>query len=216
MTVGGKAMGGFFLDMLRMTLSDKEMLLRRKWCVIAPVGAGLVCGVVLWVVQPRVYESSSLIMAAEAATPLPFFGSSVSRRMSAIRDQIVDINNLVQLVDHLNLARELKTEKEYERLILGLRKRITVRSRGPNLFRISYRGVDPGEARAVVSVLDNMFIARHGGAFVVYKRPQLPRRAVAPNLFVLMTAGVFLGACAGIGLVLFLEYRDRRDPQSGS
>ena len=201
-------MSDSLLDMLRMVLNDKEMLLRRMWCVIAPVIAGFVAGGILWVIQPKVYESSSLIVAAEAGAPLPFFGSSVGRRMSVIRDQIVDINNLVQLVDHLNLARELKTEKEYERLVLGLRKRIAVRMRGPNQFRISYRGGDPRETRAVVNVLDDMFIARHGGAFVVYKRPQLPQRAVAPNLFVLMIAGAFLGACAGIGLVVFLKYMD--------
>ncbi len=197
-----------FLDVWRMTVDDRAALLRRKWYVLTPAIAGLVAGVIFWATQPKVYISFSYIIAEEARTPLPFFGSSVGRRISMIRDQIVDINNLVQVVDRLNLARELKTEKQYERLILGLRKRIAVRSRGENMFMISYRSGDPREARAVVNVLDEMFVVRHGGAFSVYRRPQLPQGPAAPNLAVAMAVGVFLGGCAGGGLVLFLKYKE--------
>jgi capsular polysaccharide biosynthesis protein len=93
-------------------------------------------------------------------------------------------------------------------LILGLRKRIAVRSRGENMFEISCRSGDPREARAVVNVLDEMFVVRHAGVFSVYKRPQLPQRPAAPNLAKATAAGVFLGACAGAGLVLFLKYKE--------
>ncbi len=203
-------MGDSLADFLRLMFDDKKMFLRRRWYVWVPAIAGFIGGVIFWAVQPKVYESSSLIIAEEARTPLPFFGSSVGRRISMIREQIVDINNLVQVVDHLNLARDLKTEKEYEKLILGLRRKIAVRLKGQNLFEISFRSRNPGEAAAVVGTLDDMFIARHRGAFIVYKRPQMPSRAVAPNLLAAVAAGVLLGACAGMGLVLLLEYRVRQ------
>lgn len=78
--------------------------------------------------------------------------------MRTIREQILGWNSLVQLVDRLDLAKKVKSQIEYEKLILGLRDKIQVNMRGPSLIKISYTSPDPLEAKKVVQTVNDIFI----------------------------------------------------------
>lgn len=140
-----------------------KIFFRRKWFLMVPVVIGLVGGIVVGAMLPKIYASSSLVLVEEEKTLNPLIrGLAVSvdigNRMRTIREQILGWNSLVQLVDRLKLAKNVKSQLEFERLVLGLRSKIQVRMQGPSLIRISYTSRDPQEAKKVVQTVNDIFV----------------------------------------------------------
>lgn len=152
-----------FLNATQIPMRYVKIIFRRKWYFIVPIIVGLIGGIVTGAVLPKVYESSSVVMVEEEKTLNPLISglavsSDISNRMRTIREQILGWNSLVQLVDRLNLAKNLKSQLEYEKLILGLRDKIMVRMKGPDLIKISYTSGDPQEAKKVVQTVNDIFV----------------------------------------------------------
>lgn len=140
-----------------------KIFFRRKWFLFVPMVIGLIVGIVAGAMLPKVYESSSVVMIEEEKTLNPLISglavsSDISSRMRTVREQILGWNSLVQLVDRLDLAREIKSQLEYERLVLGLRDKVMVRMKGPNLIKLSYTSRNPQEAKKVVQTVNDIFI----------------------------------------------------------
>ncbi|MDD5019897.1 MAG: GNVR domain-containing protein [Candidatus Omnitrophica bacterium] len=152
-----------FLNATQIPMRYLKIVFRRKWYFIVPIVVGLIGGIVTGAVLPKVYESSSVVMVEEEKTLNPLISglaisSDISSRMRTIREQILGWNSLVQLVDRLNLAKNVKSQLEYEKLILGLRNKIEVRMKGPDLIKISYASSDPQEAKKVVQTVNDIFV----------------------------------------------------------
>lgn len=140
-----------------------KIFFRRKWFLLVPVVIGLIGGIISGALMPKVYESSSVVMIEEEKTLNPLISglavsSDISGRMRTVREQILGWNSLVQLVDRLDLARNIKSQLEYEKLVLGLRNKIVVRMSGPNLIKLSFDSKDPQEAKKVVQTVNDIFI----------------------------------------------------------
>ena len=140
-----------------------EMFFRRRWLFIVPVVTGLVLGVVIGGLLPKVYESSALIMVDEEKIMNPLIqGLAVSTpaiaRVRTLREEILSWDRLVRLVQELQLGARVRNQEDLEHLIATLREEIVVQMRGQNLIRIAYESPDPGEAQRVVKAVMTMFI----------------------------------------------------------
>jgi succinoglycan biosynthesis transport protein ExoP len=140
-----------------------KIFFRRKWLLAVPAVFGIVGGIIVGALMPKVYESKSVVLVEEEKTLNPLIsGLAVSGdivgRMRTIREQILGWNSLVQLVDRLNLASTVKSQIDYEKLILSLRGKIDVRMKGPDLIMIGYTSKNPQEAKKVVQTVNDIFI----------------------------------------------------------
>lgn len=140
-----------------------KIFFRRKWLIIAPAYLGLIVGIVLCFVLPPVYESNTLILVEEEKTVNPLIkglavSTSAAQRMDTVRERLLGWNSLVSLTKKLNLAKDVQTQFQFEKLILGLRRDINVLMRGPNLIRIAYRGKNPEETKLVTKTLTDILV----------------------------------------------------------
>ncbi len=140
-----------------------KIFFRRKWLLLIPTVVGLLGGIIVGALLPKVYESSSVVMVEEEKTLNPLISGlavsvDIGNRMRTIREQILGWNSLVQLVDRLNLAKDIKSQVAYEKLVLSLRDKIEVRMKGPSLIKIAYSSHDPQEAKKVVQTVNDIFV----------------------------------------------------------
>ncbi len=140
-----------------------KIFFRRKWLLAIPLVIGLVGGIIAGAVLPKEYQSSSVVLIQEEKTINPLIkglavSTDVVSRMRTIKEQILGWNSLVQLVKRLNLDKDVKSQLEYEQLVMGLRDKIDVRMKGPNLIKISYASSEPVEAQKIVKTVNDIFI----------------------------------------------------------
>ncbi|HQP91120.1 MAG TPA: GNVR domain-containing protein [Candidatus Omnitrophota bacterium] len=152
-----------FINSAQLPLRYIKVLFRRKWLLAVPAMVGLIGGIVFGALLPKVYESTSVVMVEEEKTLNPLISglavsADINGRMRTIREQILGWNSLVQLVERLNLAKDVKNQVQYEKLILGLRDKIDVRMKGVNLIKIGYQSRDPQEAKKVVQTVNDIFV----------------------------------------------------------
>lgn len=143
-----------------------KIFFRRKWLIIIPAVIGIVGGIIAGNVLPKEYEASTLILIEEGKIINPLIqglavSTSIAQRTAVLREQIVGWDRLVQLIKSLNLAKDVKSQQQFENLIRKLRKSIAVELRGPQIVRISYDGKDPAEAQSIVRTITDIFIAEN-------------------------------------------------------
>lgn len=152
-----------FVNATQIPIRYLKIFFRRKWFLAIPAVIGLVGGIIAGGMMPKVYESTSVVLVEEEKTLNPLIsGLAVSvdlgSRMRTIREQILGWNSLVQLVQRLNLDKDVKSQLQYEKLVLGLRDKVEVRMKGPSLIKIGYTSHDPQEAKKVVQTVNDIFI----------------------------------------------------------
>ncbi len=140
-----------------------KIFFRRKWLLLIPAVVGIVAGIIVGALLPKVYESYSVVMIEEEKTLNPLISgiavsADVVSRMRNIREQILGWNSLVQLVERLQLAKDIKSQYDFEKLVLDLRRKINVRMQGPNLIKISFTSPIPAEAKKVVQTVNDIFV----------------------------------------------------------
>ena len=143
-----------------------RMFFRRKWMLIIPAFAGLILGICFSIILPKVYKSNTTILVQEGKSDNPLFSniavaSTMTQRTQEIKETILGWDSLVKLVKRLNLDQNVKTNLEFEKLILKLRKDITIDLRDANIIDFSYVSDDPSKAQAVVQNVTDIFIERN-------------------------------------------------------
>ena len=140
-----------------------KVFFRRKWLFITPVFIGLVFGIVASFLLPPTYQSYTLILVEEEKIINPLIqglavSTSAVQRMQTIKEQLLGWNSLVELTKKLNLARSVQTQYEFEKLILSLRKRISVMMRGTNIIQISFYDQNPALTQLVTRTLTDILV----------------------------------------------------------
>ncbi len=144
-----------------------KIFFRRKWLLIIPTIIGMVGGTIAGNLMPKVYEAYTLILVEEEKIINPIISglavsTSAAQRLNTLREQILGWYSLVKLTEKLNLAKDVKNQKEFENLILNrLRKNIFVQLRGNNLIRIAFRGEDPDLTQQTVKTITDIFIEQN-------------------------------------------------------
>lgn len=147
-------------------LSYMKIFFRRKELLIIPAFAGLILGVCAGLVLPPKYKSETVILVQEGKSDNPLFSrlavsTTVSERMSGLKESILGWNSLVELVKRLHLDKDVKNKTELENLVLGLRNDILIRLRGHNIINLAYIGDNPEMTQAVVKTITEIFIDRN-------------------------------------------------------
>lgn len=140
-----------------------NILFRRKWLIIIPTVIGIVMGIIAVNALPKIYESSTLILVEEGRVINPLIqglavSTSVAQRLAILREQILGWDRVNQLIKKLGLAKDVRTQEEFEGLVKELRRSIRVKLRGRNIIGISYQGGDPREAMNIVKTITDIFI----------------------------------------------------------
>jgi len=143
-----------------------KLLFRRKWFIVIPTVIGIIIGIVAANLLPEIYESSTLMLVEEGRVINPLIqglavSSSVAERMGVLREQMLGWDRINQLISKLDLAKEVKNQREFEALVQRLRRKIQVRLYGQNIIRISYEGKNPTEAMNIVKTITDIFIAEN-------------------------------------------------------
>ncbi len=143
-----------------------RIFFRRKWAFIIPAFIGLMVGICFSIMLPRIYRSNTTILVQESKSDNPLFNniaiaSTMTQRTQEIRETILGWDSLVKLVKRLHLDQNVKTNLEFEKLVLKLRKDIVIDLREANIIDLSYASDDPSKSQAVVQNVTDIFIERN-------------------------------------------------------
>lgn len=143
-----------------------KIIFRRKWLLIIPLVLGIIGGLIAGNVMPKVYRASTLILVEEGRIINPLIeglavSTSTAQRLSVLREQILGWDRISQLIRKLNLAKDVRNQVEFEKLVRGLRRNIKVRLHNRQIISISYEGEDPQEAKSIVKTITDIFIAEN-------------------------------------------------------
>lgn len=147
----------------RKPLDYLKIFFRRKWLIVIPAVLGIIGGIVGANTLPRVYEASTLILVEEGRIINPLIqglavSTSVAQRLAILREQILGWDRINQLITKLDLAKDVKTQLEFEKLVKRLRLAIKVKLYGQNIVSILHEEKDPVKAMNIVKTITNIFI----------------------------------------------------------
>lgn len=140
-----------------------KIFFRRRWLLITPTFIGLVIGIVACFIMPRSYQASSLILVEEEKIINPMIqgltvSTSMVDRMQTIKEILLGWNSLVELTKKLDLAKNIQSQAQFEKLIMDLRSNINIQMRGINIIKIAYTGKKPEETRIITQTLGEILV----------------------------------------------------------
>lgn len=143
-----------------------KVLFRRKWFIIIPTFLGLVIGIIACLLVPPTFESSTIILVEEEKVINPIIqnlaiSTTAAQRMQNIREIILSWTSLVELTKKLNLAKDIRSQFQFESLVSNLRNNILVSMRPPNIIRISYQSKNPEETQRIAQSLTDILIEKN-------------------------------------------------------
>lgn len=143
-----------------------KIFFRRKWFIIIPALVGIIGGIIAGNLLPKTYQSSTLILVEEGRVINPLIqglavSTSTAQRLGMLREQILGWDRINQLISALSLAKDVKTQLQFEKLVKQLRSDIVVRLRANNVISISYEGENPKQSQDIVKTITDIFIAEN-------------------------------------------------------
>ena len=147
-------------------MSYLKIFFRRKELLIIPAFLGLIVGICAGYVLPKKYRSSTVILVEEGKSDNPLFNNlavstTIRERLATIQESMLGLTSLETLIQRLKLAKDVKTEKDYESLVKKLQADIEIHLKGNNVLNISYVSDDPIRTQAVVKNITDIFIERN-------------------------------------------------------
>src|SRR5712691_3677964 len=153
----------------RLEMSDYlELLRRRVWMVLACLLVGLLGAGAVYLVMPKVYRSSTLILVESQKVPTDFIKpvtvDTIEERLISIQQQIFSRTLLQKIIEEFGLYQDELKRKPLEDVIEDMRKDIKVTTiddrlrRNIQAFTIAYEGNDPQTVMKVTNKLASLFI----------------------------------------------------------
>ena len=153
----------------RLEMSDYlEILRRRVWMVLACLLVGLLGAGVAFLVIPKTYRSSTLILVESQKVPTDFIKpvtvDTIEERLITIQQQIFSRTLLRKIIEEFGLYKDRLAREPLEDVIEDMRKDIKVTTvddrlrRNIQAFTIAYEGVDPLMVMKVTNKLAALFI----------------------------------------------------------
>ena len=148
-----------------------DALVKKWYWVTIPLVFFLLVGAWLYVVLPRTYEASTLILVQPQEIPSAYVEATVSsgieERVRTLSQEVMSRSNLENIIQEMGLFREEQAKGvSLDILVASLRKRIQVDTSGgrrgqTSSFTISFKGRDPREVADVANRLASFFIESH-------------------------------------------------------
>jgi len=153
----------------RLEMSDYlELLRRRAWMVLACLLVGLLGAGVVFLVIPKTYRSSTLILVESQKVPTdmikPVTVDTIEERLISIQQQIFSRTLLRKVIEEFGLYQDKLARQPLEDVIEDMRKDMKVTTvddrlrRSIQAFTIAYEGVDPLTVMRVTNKLASLFI----------------------------------------------------------
>lgn len=139
---------------------------RKTWIILFTLGIS-VCASVIALRLPNIYRAETVILVDPQKVPDSYVAttvsSSISDRLSTIRQELMSPTRLSHLINELNLYPSLRSRVSIQDLILRMQKSTIIEvidSGGQRLsaFRIAFSGSDPHEVANVANRLASLFI----------------------------------------------------------
>jgi len=151
------------------SIQDIQDALIKKWYwVTMPLIFFLLAGAWFYMVLPRTYKATTLILVQSQEIPQNYVQSTIrvgmEERVSTIAQEVLSRSNLENIIKEMNLFnQQRKKGVSMDLLVSNLRNRITidtkVAGRGQtSAFSISFKGTNPKEVADVTNTLASSFI----------------------------------------------------------
>ncbi len=143
-----------------------EVVFHRKMLIVIPVIFGtLIAWGYSFTVAPM-YQSSAIIQVAEKARENPFIkgaamSTPLSARIGAVIQMVKSRNTIEEVIKELDLARNIRSPGEYNRLVNDLRANITVSIRRDNFIEVSCSYPTAQETRDIVNSITRKIIKQN-------------------------------------------------------
>ncbi len=142
------------------------LFLRRKWFFIIPLMLIYAGFLISSYVLPRVYQATAIILIEEKKVVNPLLknlavSTPVTARLNSLREEILAWPRLFQLVEKLELNKDMRSPLELERLIVGIRRNIKLGMKSREVLMISYQGQEPKGTQDLVNTLCDILIQRN-------------------------------------------------------
>ncbi|MET0402563.1 MAG: Wzz/FepE/Etk N-terminal domain-containing protein [Cystobacter sp.] len=138
-----------------------KALWRRKVLVGAIVLAVFAVGAAIVMVQPNVYEATSVVRVQPQRPGEEMVQRTVSelveQRLLTVRQELMSRPVLQKAIEEMNLYPDIVSEKGMEAAIGRMRKDITVRVEGESAFELVYASTDANVAAQVANRLPQLF-----------------------------------------------------------
>ena len=141
---------------------------KRKWNVLACLLVGLMGAGVVFVLMPKMYLSSTLILVESQKVPTDFIKpvtvDTIEERLISIQQQIFSRTLLQKIIEEFDLYRDERKSDPLEEVIEEMRKHIKVETVDTRLrkniqaFTIAYEGEIPLTVMRVTNKLAALFI----------------------------------------------------------
>ena len=143
-----------------------DLTVRRKWLILSIVLLGIAVGGVQAWLKVDIYRSETVILIEQQKIPEKYVssvvGGSMAERVSTMTQQVLSRTNLQKVIDEFHLHTETIHAQGYEMVIKGLRKNITIQTKGSGgrieAFTISFAHRDPMMAMKVTARLASQYI----------------------------------------------------------
>lgn len=142
---------------------------RKMWVILISLSV-IIATVMVARGLPNIYRAETVILVDPQKVPDSYVPSTVSSsitdRLSTIRQQVMSPSQLTRLIDELGLFPELRKKLTDQDLIARMQKATTIEvvdSGGQRLsaFRIAFSGSDPRQVAEVTNRLASMFTERN-------------------------------------------------------
>lgn len=141
----------------------------KKWYWITiPLLFFIFTGLWFYVILPRTYEGTTLILVRPQEIPTSYVQSSVStgveEQVMTLSQEVLSRSNLESIINEMNLfSQERRQKVSMDILVESMRDRINVKTSGgqrgeTSSFTISYRGKKPQEVADITNRLASFFI----------------------------------------------------------
>ncbi len=155
-----------FIEGEKSYINYLKILFMRKHLIIIPGILGLFLGLCATMILPKEYSSTTTLLVEEGKSDNPLFeklavSTSIEQRLETIRESMLGWNSIAELVKRLNMHKDVKSTRDYENLILGIRKKMSIRLKGRNIIQLAYYGKEPINTRDVVKNITEIFIERN-------------------------------------------------------
>jgi len=158
-------------------LQDLVAILRRHvWSIVIPAGALFLVAVVVALVIPPKYRSTSTILIEDQEIPRDYVASTVTgyaeQRLHSINQRIMSTPRLLEIIGRFNLYADLKATSTTEEIVAQMRKDtkfetisadvIDPRTGRPTpatiAFTLSYQGKNAATVQQVANVLASLYL----------------------------------------------------------
>lgn len=143
-----------------------QIFRRRKWFFVIPLLIIYFSFFVTSFFLPKFYEAKAIILVEEKNVVNPLLknlavSTTVAQRLHTLREEILAWPRLYQLVERLELTKNIKSPLELEKLIVGIRSNINLAMKSNDVVVISYQGRDRRVTQRIVNTLCDILIERN-------------------------------------------------------